>query len=97
MKHFAAILIAACLTACFTPTLPPAPPAPQPVVPVEPIPQASSYIIIEFNADGTPINRWEVEDFTETDFPRSVTFTGHACKLITLRGSYEIRENTTTK
>lgn len=96
MKHITAILLAACLTACLHPTPGPDPLVPPPVVHIEPS-ESGSYIIIEFDSEGTPLQTWEVSDFTETDFPRTVTFTGHACKIVTLRGSYEIRERMNSK
>ncbi len=103
MKHIASILLlATCLAACIQdptrPPVPPFPPFPPPVVNIEPqAPEDTTFEIVEFDADGKPGRTWEVQSFTETDFPRTVTFTGSDCALITLRGSYEIRESVTVK
>jgi hypothetical protein len=51
-----------------------------------------SYQIIEYSAPGHVVNRWDVRAYSETEFPRSVTFTDKSGKTITLSGSFQIDE-----
>lgn len=63
------------------------PPAPPPT----PAPVASRFVIIEYNVLGKEKQRWTVNEYTEKEFPPSVTFSVNGEK-ITLTGSYQINE-----
>lgn len=90
MKAILCILLSFCLVACNTPPAPPAPPPPIPPAPVV----DSTYIIREFNVDGTVKREWAVKSYRETKFPSSVTFTVNG-ETVTLNRSYEISKRRT--
>lgn len=71
------------LASCRSITPPdPPPPPPAPVV-------TGHYIIREFNQNGTLLRMWLTDNYKETAFPRSISFTADGQKT-TLRGSYEV-------
>jgi hypothetical protein len=80
MKHLTAAILALCLSACIG-------------LPVEPAPEAKqgNFEILEFNAPGNVVRRYQVNSYEETMFPSTVTFQ-HQGTTITLRGSYQINE-----
>lgn len=78
------VLLVSC-TACTSPApVPPNPPTPPaPVV-------TGHYIIRQFDANGVLLKMWLTDNYKETSFPRSVTFTLDG-KQTTLTGSYEVK------
>lgn len=85
MKTFLAILLSLVLAACAD--VPPPSPPPSPPAPVV----TGHYIIKEFSGDGAVLRVWITDNYSESSFPRRVTFTADG-KQTTLSGSYEIRK-----
>lgn len=88
MKRLISIFLSFCLVACNTPQ-----PVPPPPVPPAPVVDAT-YIIREFNVDGTVKHEWAVKSYRETKFPSSVTFLVNG-EVVTLNRSYEIQKRKT--
>lgn len=78
MKTLASILLALCLAACAT----------------QPVTSTGEFLISKFAVNGQVEQTWTVRSYTETEFPRRVTFT-HDGQTIVLDSSYQIDEFTT--
>lgn len=58
----------------------------------KPLPQTTgNFVILEFSAPGQVVRSYRAHSYTETEFPRTVTFSVNG-ETITLSGSYQINE-----
>lgn len=81
MKTIATLLALLWLTAC---------------APLQPLPSTDThtghFLITEYDQNGNVRDKWEVEAYKETQFPRSVSFTTSQGQGVFLNGSYQINE-----